>query len=91
MHKSFPQTVSADTEVLLVCIFCLSGRFFFLHYTNYKNLTFQRHLLEQLFLDVLVENLLMGYSQEGSVFLSQKIKSSEQFLSLASTRKTSIF
>jgi len=29
----------------------------------------------------------MGYSQEGSVFLSQKIRSSEQFLSLESTRK----
>lgn len=90
MHKSFPQTVSADTEVLLVCIFYLLF-FFFSPSTQITNLTFQRHLLEQLFLDVLVENLLMGYSQEGSVFLSQKIKSSEQFLSLASTRKTSIF
>lgn len=28
MHKSFPQTVSADTEVLLVCIFYLLFFFF---------------------------------------------------------------
>lgn len=28
MHKSFPQTVSADTEVLLVCIFYLVFFFF---------------------------------------------------------------
>lgn len=91
MHKSFPQTLRADTVVLLVCFFGLVGFFFFLHYANYKNLTFQRRLQEQLFLDVLVENLSTGYSQGGSVFLSQKTRSSEQFLSLESTRKTSIF
>lgn len=33
----------------------------------------------------------MGYSQEGSVFLSQKTRSSEQFLSLESTRKVQCF
>lgn len=33
----------------------------------------------------------MGYSQEGSVFLSQKTRSSEQFLSLESTKKVQCF